>query len=120
MPEPFDLDKNLQPLRDWLGKPTITIILVIGKGKGANQTRERIKAILQDPDNQYPDVRFGSAVASSTIAPVMSGPYLSDYRGYALLSISPQPKKLKTRMNDADLVDKPGSVQQAIVEAQAD
>lgn len=115
-----NLDNGLQPLREWLTKPTITIILVTGNGPGAQQMKTRIQEILEAADDQYPDVRFGTAAGSFVIAPAMNDAGLPGYEGYTLLSISPDPKKIKTKKKDEQVVNKPGSILQAINQAQAD
>ena len=115
-----NLDIDLQPLRNWLNQTTTTILIVIGNGPGAQEAREQINEILaSQAAGNYVNVEFGFTTNAARITPVLLTKNITGFEEYALISISPDPKKLITKVVDSDLIGLPGWIQQAIIEALA-
>ena len=107
-----------QPLRDWLDQPNTTIIIVIGNGQGALEARAQISYILGSQSaGNYVNVEFGFTTNAKTIKPDLLRKKITGFEDYALISISPESKKLITNVLDNDLIGLPGWIQQAIIEA---
>ncbi len=114
-----NLDINLHPLTNWLNQPTTTILIVIGNGAGAKEAIAQIKRILEESEDDYPNVAFGCTATASRIKADLFSKGIIDFEKYSLISISPDPKKLISKVEDPELIGKPGWIQQAIIEAES-
>ena len=114
-----NLDIDHPSLQKWLSQSATIILIVIGNGTGAGEAKAQIKKILDEAGDEYPDVAFGCTTLTNTIKTDLSDKGITGFEEFALISISPNPKKLVTTVKDTELIGKPGWIQQAITEAGA-